>query len=61
MKLRNPFRKRYIAVIVGQWSGIESPVSFVTFRRRTDADAWCDRMNRKKPDDPLTLWQVGEQ
>jgi hypothetical protein len=60
--MRNPFRHRYIITVVGQESGVENPLSFVTFRRWDKAQAWVDKMNYHKSwvekGKPLTVFEV---
>lgn len=46
--MRWPWRKRWRAVIVGEWSGNVTELTFVEFRHERDAFAWVDRMNAGK-------------
>ena len=53
--MRNPFRKRFIAVLVGQETGEVQPLSFVTFRSREKAEAWVEKMNNPRIQSPTLV------
>lgn len=58
MKIRNPLRRRWIAVLVGMESGQETPLDFVWFWTEQGARAWADRLNAQHPGDGLIRYDV---
>jgi len=46
--MKNPFRKRWIAVIIGNESGTVYPIDFILFRDKTKGDRWVQEMNGRK-------------
>ncbi len=52
-------RPRYQVVIVGMESGNRTPISFLVFKKESDAIAWCDAANERE-DLGLTRWQYEE-
>ena len=61
MKLRNPFRDRFIATMIAEESHREYPISFATFRQREQGEAWVEKLNAKSAwAKGLIRWELRE-